>query len=160
MPPKAMADMLLAKPSPNVSVDDKGEWMLFTDVSLYPSVEELARPEFRIAVMRINPSNYAPSRQNFISNIWLKNISTGKEYKIGGLIFSIAGSNLTNKFGIELDLQTVGQLAEKISRDNYLKSRRNSSTVNKAEIAKKVKELFIADLDLEETVLTRQATFV
>jgi dipeptidyl aminopeptidase/acylaminoacyl peptidase len=85
MPPKAIADMLLAKPSPNVSVDDKGEWMLFTDVSLYPSVEELARPEFRIAGMRINPNNYAPSRQNFISNIWLKNIGTGKEYKINGL---------------------------------------------------------------------------
>lgn len=85
MPPKAIADMLLAKPSPNVSVDDKGEWMLFTDISLYPSVEELARPELKIAGMRINPGNYAPSRQNFISNIWLKNIGTGKEYKITGL---------------------------------------------------------------------------
>ena len=31
MPPKDIADMLLAKPTPNVSVDDKGEWMLFTE---------------------------------------------------------------------------------------------------------------------------------
>ena len=93
MPPKAIADMLLAKPSPTVSVDDKGEWMLLTDISLYPSVEELARPEFRIAGMRINPKNYAPSRQNFISNIWLKNIRSGKEYKINGLPSSLfAGS--------------------------------------------------------------------
>jgi dipeptidyl aminopeptidase/acylaminoacyl peptidase len=85
MPPKAIADMLLAKPAPNVSVDNKGEWMLFTDISLYPSVEELARPELKIAGLRINPNNFAPSRQNFISNIWLKNISTGKENTISGL---------------------------------------------------------------------------
>src|SRR5689334_22471024 len=84
-PPKDIMDMLLAKPAPNVSVDDKGEWMLLSDVSLYPSVEELARPEFRIAGLRINPNNFGPSRQNFITNIWLKNIQQGKEYKITGL---------------------------------------------------------------------------
>src|SRR5881394_1104666 len=42
-PPKDITDMLLAKPTPNVSIDDKGEWMLFSEFSLYPSVEELAR---------------------------------------------------------------------------------------------------------------------
>jgi dipeptidyl aminopeptidase/acylaminoacyl peptidase len=84
-PPKDIADMLLAKPTPNISIDDKGEWMLFTESSSYPSVEELARPELRIAGMRINPNNYAPSRQNFINNVYLKNISSGKEFKITGL---------------------------------------------------------------------------
>jgi dipeptidyl aminopeptidase/acylaminoacyl peptidase len=95
LPPKAIADMLLAKPSPNVSVDDKGEWMLFTDVSLYPSVEELARPELKIAGLRINPNNFAPSRQNYISNTWLKNISTGKEYKITGLPSPLFAGNFS-----------------------------------------------------------------
>lgn len=82
-------------------------------------------------------------------------------WKIGlvVLIFSIAGLSLASKLGNELDLHTVGQLAEKISRDHYLKSRRNSSTVNRNEIAQKVKELFSTGLDLEETVLTRDATF-
>jgi dipeptidyl aminopeptidase/acylaminoacyl peptidase len=94
MPPKAIADMLLAKPSPNVSVNNKGEWMVLSDISLYPSVEELARPELRIAGLRINPNNYAPSRQNYISNIWLKNISTGKEYKIAGLPSPLFASNV------------------------------------------------------------------
>ena len=84
-PPKAIADMLLAKASPNVSLDDKGEWMLLTESSSYPAVEELARPELKIAGLRINPANYAPSRQNFINNLYLKNISTGKEFKITGL---------------------------------------------------------------------------
>ncbi len=84
-PPKDISDMLLAKPTPNVSIDDKGEWMLFSEYSLYPSVEEMARPELKIAGLRINPANYAPSRQNYINNFYLKNISTGKEYKITGL---------------------------------------------------------------------------
>lgn len=85
IPPKAIADMLLAKPTPNISLDDRGEWMLFTESSSYPSVEELARPELRIAGLRINPNNYAPSRQNFINNLYLRHIATGKEYKITGL---------------------------------------------------------------------------
>jgi len=84
-PPKDIADMLLAKGSPNVSMDDKGDWMLFSESSSYPSVEELARPELKIAGMRINPANYAPSRQNFVNNLYLKNNTTGKEYKITGL---------------------------------------------------------------------------
>jgi dipeptidyl aminopeptidase/acylaminoacyl peptidase len=94
-PPKDIADMLLAKPTPNVSIDDKGEWMLFSETSLYPSVEELARPELKIAGLRINPSNYAPSRQNYINNFYLKNLSTGKEYKITGLPSPLFGANIS-----------------------------------------------------------------
>jgi dipeptidyl aminopeptidase/acylaminoacyl peptidase len=85
LPPKDIADMLLAKTAPGVTIDDKGEWMLFMEFSNYPSVEELARPELKIAGMRINPANFAPSRQNFITNLYLKNIGTGKEMKIAGL---------------------------------------------------------------------------
>lgn len=84
-PPKDIADMLLAKKSPSVSVDEKAEWMLFMESSSYPSVEELARPELKIAGLRINPSNFAPSRQNYINNLTLRNIASGKDYKISGL---------------------------------------------------------------------------
>ncbi|HMU47071.1 MAG TPA: prolyl oligopeptidase family serine peptidase [Chitinophagaceae bacterium] len=85
LPPKDIADMLLAPSSPSVSVDDNGEWMLLMQSSSYPSVEELAQPELRIAGLRINPANYARSRQNFINQIWLKNIKSGKELQISGL---------------------------------------------------------------------------
>ena len=94
-PPQAIADMLLAKPTPNISLDDKGEWMLFTESNSYPSVEELARPELKIAGMRINPNNFAPSRQNFINNIYLKNLATGKEYKITGLPSPLAAGSIS-----------------------------------------------------------------
>ena len=68
-PPKEITDMLLVKPTPGVSIDDKGDWMLLTESSSYPSVEELAKPEYRIAGLRLNPANFAPSRQNFITNL-------------------------------------------------------------------------------------------
>ena len=93
-PPKEMADLLLATPTPAVSVDSKGEWMLIADRNSYPSVEELARPELRIAGLRINPANYSLSRQNFISNFTLKNIKTGQTYPVSGLPVPLYAGNM------------------------------------------------------------------
>lgn len=95
LPPKDIADMLLAKTAPGVSIDDKGEWMLLTEISSYPSVEELARPELKIAGLRINPANFAPSRQTFINNLYLKNIASGKELKISGLPSPLYASGIS-----------------------------------------------------------------
>src|SRR5215471_12591282 len=95
LPPKDITDLLLAKPTPLVSIDSKANWMLLSDRNSYPSVEELAQPELRIAGLRIDPNNFAPSRQNFVNNIWLKNISTGKEYKIIVLPASMFIGNIT-----------------------------------------------------------------
>ena len=77
---------------------------------------------------------------------------------LAGLAFSVAGLYVSGELGKELDLITVGELAEKIARENYKKVRRNPKTVNRTEVAEKVKELFLADPDVEE-YLTRQATF-
>jgi dipeptidyl aminopeptidase/acylaminoacyl peptidase len=95
LPPKDIADMLLAKPTPNVSIDEKAQWMLFLQYNSYPSVEELARPELRIAGMRINPANFAPSRQNFINDLYLKDIASGKEFKITGLPSPLFAGNVS-----------------------------------------------------------------
>lgn len=94
LPPKDIADLLLAKPTPFISVDDKGEWMLVMGRNSYPSVEELAQPELRIAGLRFNPGNFSPSRQNFISDLSLKNLRTGKEYKVQGLPTPLAAGNI------------------------------------------------------------------
>jgi dipeptidyl aminopeptidase/acylaminoacyl peptidase len=85
LPPKDIADMLLATPTPGVFVDHKGEWMLLAGLASYPSVSELAQPELRIAGLRFNPENYALSRQNFVTSLTLKNLRTGKENAIEGL---------------------------------------------------------------------------
>jgi hypothetical protein len=68
VPPKEIADLLLAKPTPSVSVDSKGEWMLLSERNSYPTVEELGQPEIRVAGLRLNPNNFSPSRQTYINN--------------------------------------------------------------------------------------------
>ena len=82
------------------------------------------------------------------------------QYGLLGLCISFGGLWLSNKIGNELDVQTVGQLAEKMTRENYLKSRRNPKTVNKNEIEKLLTEWFINDLGLDKSKLTREAKFV
>jgi hypothetical protein len=75
---------------------------------------------------------------------------------IAGILLSIAGIKLAGKFGKEMHLKTVGDLANKISRESYLRTRRDN-TVNKNEIEQKVIELFSNDLNLEPAVLRRTA---
>jgi len=84
-PPKDIMDLVLAKPTPAVSIDKKAEWMLLMDRSDYPTIEELAQPELRIAGLRMNPNNFSPSRSSSFSNLQLKNIKTGKLMDIDGL---------------------------------------------------------------------------
>ena len=50
-------------------------------------------------------------------------------------------------------------LVEKMSRENYINSRRNRKTVNKTEVVQKIQQLFSHDLELEPKLLTREGTF-
>ncbi len=77
-----------------------------------------------------------------------------------GLGLSIGGQWLASKTGNELDLKTVGQLAEKMTREHYLKSRRNSKTYNKNEIEKVLTGWFSNDLVIDRSKLTREANFI
>jgi len=90
-PPKLLEDLLLAPPTPTVSIDDKAQYMLIMERSQYPDVEELAQPELRIAGLRINPRNFGPSRANYIINMKIKNITTGKEMQVTGLPANLKG---------------------------------------------------------------------
>ena len=85
LPPKEILELVMAKPSPGVQIDSKGEWMLVSERSSFPTVEELAQPELRIAGLRINPLNFSPSRTSYAVNLELKNIKTGLKYVIAGL---------------------------------------------------------------------------
>ncbi len=128
-PPKDITDMLLANPTPNVRVDEKGEWLLFTQSNSYRSVEELARPELRLAGLRINPNNIAPSRSNFINNIYLKNIKTRNESKIQGLPSPLYAGNVswspdnkkiafTNTTSSRVDLYVIDVATKKATKVN------------------------------------------
>lgn len=82
------------------------------------------------------------------------------QFGLLGLCISFGGLWFSNKIGNELDVQTVGQLAEKMTRENYLKARRNPKTVNRNEIEKLLNDWFINELCLDKSKLTREAKFV
>jgi dipeptidyl aminopeptidase/acylaminoacyl peptidase len=129
VPPKEIADLLLAKPTPSVSVDSKGEWMLLSERNSYPTVEELGQPEIRVAGLRLNPNNFSPSRQTYINNFLLKNIKAGKEYKVSGLPANMLASNVswsdsekkivfTNTTGTRVDAYIIDVATQKAMRVN------------------------------------------
>jgi dipeptidyl aminopeptidase/acylaminoacyl peptidase len=84
-PPKDIADLVLARPTPSVSIDGKAEWMILLERSDFPTIEELAQAELRIGGLRINPTNFSPSRTGSSEAIQLKNIKTNKVFEITGL---------------------------------------------------------------------------
>ncbi len=93
-PPKGIYDLIMAKPTPGVTFDSKGQNMLILERSSMPSVEDLAQPELRIAGLRINPNNFGPSRSSYITNISIKDVKTGAESSITGLPANLKAGNL------------------------------------------------------------------
>jgi len=93
-PPKEIYDLVMAKPTPGVSFNSKGQYMLVLDRSSMPGVEDLAQPELRIAGLRINPNNFSPSRSAYFTNITIKEVATGKEFAIAGLPKNLKAGNL------------------------------------------------------------------
>jgi len=128
-PPKDIADLLLAKPTPAVNIDGKGEWMVISERNSYPTVEELGQPELRIAGMRLNPNNYSPSRQVYINNFTVKNIRSEKVYTVAGLPANLLAGNLgwspsekkiafTNTTGTRVDLYVIDLATQKATKIN------------------------------------------
>lgn len=80
------------------------------------------------------------------------------QYAVSGLIFFTLFSWTTSKFSKELDISTVGELAEQISREHYSLARRQSGTMNRKEIVKTIQDVFIADYFIDREDLTKDAT--
>ena len=94
-PPKVISDLLLAAPTPMVSVDSKGDYMLIMERNSYPTVEELGQPELKIAGLRINPNNASLSRQTYINHLIVKDIKSYKPLQIKGLPNVVTALNPT-----------------------------------------------------------------
>ena len=94
LPPKAIAELLLAKPTPLVRIDSKAEVLLLLGRNSYPTVEELGQPEMKIAGLRLNPLNFSPTRQSPISSITLQAVRTGAKMEIVGLPKNLAAGSI------------------------------------------------------------------
>ena len=66
---------------------------------------------------------------------------------------------IADKLGKDLDLQTVRELTEKISRENYIDIRRTKGTVNRNEMLSTIIDTFSQDLDIDKDNLTRDDKF-
>ena len=82
------------------------------------------------------------------------------KFGLSGLGLSILGLWLGNKVANELDLQTVAQIAKKMTSENYFQSRRNPKTFNKSEIENILTDWFSNNLGLDKGELTRHTEFV
>ena len=95
LPPKVISDLLLAPPTPGVSVNSTAKYMLIMERNSYPTVEELGQPELKIAGLRINPLNASLTRQTFINRLVLKQVGTNKTLDIKGLPTSLSALSPT-----------------------------------------------------------------
>jgi len=84
-PPQAIQDLLLAPPTPRVSLSSDGKMLALLAVQDFPTVAELAQPELRLAGLRFNPRTNGPSRVSYAVGIKLKKLPGGPEIDVKGL---------------------------------------------------------------------------
>ena len=71
-PPKPIADLIDAAPTPGLSISPNDEWLLLMERPSLPSIEEVSQKELRIAGLRINPVTNGPSRGRYFTKIKMK----------------------------------------------------------------------------------------
>jgi dipeptidyl aminopeptidase/acylaminoacyl peptidase len=85
MPPDEIVALVDANPTPVISLDPVQTWMILLDQPSLPPIAELARPELRLAGLRIDPGTNGPSRSAHYTGMLLKRIEDGTEKGIVGL---------------------------------------------------------------------------
>ncbi|HEN21037.1 MAG TPA: S9 family peptidase, partial [Desulfobacteraceae bacterium] len=89
-PPKDIVDIMMAEPTPSVSISPDGSTIALIERPGMPSIEDLSREELRIGGLRIDPAVNGPSRRS---------------YSIGITLMDIDGSNKRNLKGLPGDLK-------------------------------------------------------
>src|SRR4051794_13748754 len=78
-PPKAVTDILDVPPPPALSVSPTSDAILLAQSSRYPSIEEVAAPQLRLAGLRIDPKANGPARSLRIVGLTLVPLPGAKE---------------------------------------------------------------------------------
>src|SRR5262245_38643962 len=81
-PPKSVTDVLDAPPPPAVSVSSTGENLLLVQGARYPSIEELAAPQLRLAGVRIDPRTNGPARAPRVTGLTLVAMPGGEKKEL------------------------------------------------------------------------------
>ena len=78
---------------------------------------------------------------------------------MAGIASSLIGFWIADLTANEISVETIGQLAEQMARENYLKSRRNQNMFNKKEMEMILINWFSDKFALEKSELVRDAKF-
>lgn len=81
-------------------------------------------------------------------------------YGLAGSTLSIIGCWISERTGKEFKDSTLGQLTERITQENYIRSRRMIGTFNKREIEGKIRKLFAAYLGIDAKKINRDTVIV
>ncbi len=81
-PPPAIASILDAPQTPNVSVSPSGTVMLLSERPGYPSIAEVAAPEYKLAGLRFDPRSNGPSRGSGARSLSLLPVSGGDARRV------------------------------------------------------------------------------
>ncbi len=85
LPPPDIADIVDAEPTPQVSVDPRRNRLLLLGRPALPFIDELARPELRLAGLRIDPAVTGRSRAAHYDSLTLKSLADGRSRPVAGL---------------------------------------------------------------------------
>jgi len=85
IPPKELAAIVDASPTPSTSMNVEAGVMLLLDRPGYPGIEDLAQDMLRLAGMRIDPATNGSSRVSYYTGIKLLKIESGEIINIMGL---------------------------------------------------------------------------
>lgn len=80
------------------------------------------------------------------------------KFGFSGIAISIFGFYLCSWFGKELEIETLKELVEKITSENYLEVRTQKNTVNKSELKNVITDWFVENACIEKEKLVT-ATF-
>ena len=75
LPPKAIVDIVDAKPTPFVSLSPDAEWMLMVDRDAMPDIADVSRRMLQLAGIRIDPASNGRFQTSYLRGITLRNRS-------------------------------------------------------------------------------------
>ncbi|WP_432672947.1 hypothetical protein [Flavobacterium sp. SM2513] len=79
---------------------------------------------------------------------------------IVGIVLSLTSLKIVSYFGKEFIVDNVGQLAKKISREDYVHSRSDAETFNKNEVEVILREWFVEEFALDESKFNSESKFI
>jgi len=85
MPPKEIADVADAPPPPVATVSPDGKWILLQHFPALLTIEDLSRPELKLAGIRFDPERHDQSRALYSTALTLVRVAGGESRAVSGL---------------------------------------------------------------------------